>query len=67
MDQYEAMIKLLLEAVKNEDGTAAGNASANNPANARNRVRTRCRSAYPTVMCIYPGPIWIPCLAVGMS
>mgnify|MGYP006886830168 FL=1 len=29
MDQYEAMIKLLLEAVKNEDGTAAGNASAN--------------------------------------
>ena len=34
MDQYEAMIKLLLEAVKNEDGTAAGNASANTPANA---------------------------------
>ena len=33
MDQYEAMIKLLLEAVKNEDGTAAGNASANTPAN----------------------------------
>ena len=34
MDQYEAMIKLLLEAVKNEDGTAAGNASANTPVNA---------------------------------
>ena len=34
MDQYEAMIKLLLEAEKNEDGTAAGNASANTPANA---------------------------------
>ena len=34
MDQYEAMIKLLLEAVKNEDGTATGNASANTPANA---------------------------------
>ena len=34
MDQYEAMIKLLLEAVKNEDGTAAENASANTQANA---------------------------------
>lgn len=34
MDQYEAMIKLLLEAVKNEDGTAVGKACANTPVNA---------------------------------
>ena len=50
MDQYEAMIKLLLEAVKNEDGTAAGNASANTR-------QMRCRSAYPTGTYIYPRPI----------
>ena len=33
MDQYEAMIKLLLEAVKNEGGTASGDASAKPRAN----------------------------------
>lgn len=33
MDQYEAMIRLLLEAVKNETSTPAGKATADTPAN----------------------------------
>ena len=60
MDQYEAMIKLLLEAVKNEGGTASGDASAKPRANT---VPIGISNRHVHLS----GPIWIPCLAAGMS
>lgn len=50
MDQYEAMIKLLLEAVKMR--TAQRRVTL-----PRTPRQMRCRSAYPTGTYIYPRPI----------